>query len=61
MSVLKTFRHEYKYIIPYEEMLLLRKKLNKILDIDPELKEAVLGDISLIEKTYLNNFVFITS
>ena len=34
MSVLKTFRHEYKYVIPYEEMLLLRNKLNKLLDID---------------------------
>lgn len=34
MSVLKTFRHEYKYVIPYEEMLNLRSKLNKILDID---------------------------
>ncbi len=36
MSVLKTFRHEYKYVIPYEEMLFLRKKLNKILDIDQD-------------------------
>ena len=34
MSVLKTFRHEYKYVIPYEEMLKLRMKLNKVLDID---------------------------
>ena len=34
MSVLKTFRHEYKYVIPYEEMLLLRNKLDKLLDID---------------------------
>ena len=36
MSVLKTFRHEYKYVIPYEEMLFLRTKLNKILDIDQD-------------------------
>lgn len=34
MSVLKTFRHEYKFVIPYEEMLSLREKLNKLLDID---------------------------
>lgn len=34
MSVLKTFRHEYKFVIPYEEMLSLRMKLNKLLDID---------------------------
>ena len=34
MSVLKTFRHEYKFVIPYEEMLSLREKFNKLLDID---------------------------
>ena len=34
MEVLKTFRHEYKYLIPYEDMLILRKKLNEVLDID---------------------------
>lgn len=34
MSVIKTFRHEYKFVIPYEEMLRLRSKLNKLLDID---------------------------
>ena len=34
MSVLKTFRHEYKFVIPYEEMLKLREKLNIVLDID---------------------------
>ncbi len=34
MSVLKTFRHEYKFVIPYDEMLRLRSKLNKLLDID---------------------------
>ena len=34
MSVLKTFRHEYKFVIPYDEMLRLRKKLNVLLDID---------------------------
>lgn len=34
MGTLKTFRHEYKYVIPYEEMLSLRMKFNKLLDID---------------------------
>ena len=34
MSVLKTFRHEYKFVIPYDEMLRLREKFNKLLDID---------------------------
>lgn len=34
MEVLKTFRHEFKYVISYEEMLLIRNDLNKILKID---------------------------
>ena len=34
MSVLKVFRHEYKYAISYEEMLRLREKLNNLLEID---------------------------
>jgi len=34
MSVLKTFRHEYKFVVPYEEMLGLRQKFDKLLDID---------------------------
>ena len=34
MEVLKTFRHEYKYVISYADMLVLRKKLNKVLNID---------------------------
>lgn len=34
MGTLKTFRHEYKYVIPYEEMLSLRMKFNELLDID---------------------------
>ena len=34
MSVLKVFRHEYKYTISYEEMLRLREKLNDLLQID---------------------------
>ena len=34
MEVLKTFRHEYKYLISYEDMLGLRKKLNELLKVD---------------------------
>jgi len=34
MEVLKTFRHEYKFVIPYEEMLVLRSKLDDLLKID---------------------------
>ena len=34
MEIIKTFRHKYKYLIPYEDMLKLREKLDKVLDID---------------------------
>ncbi len=34
MKTLKVFRHEYKYVIPYEDMLKLRKKLDDVLTID---------------------------
>lgn len=34
MEVLKTFRHEFKYIIPYGEMLKLREKLEEVLTLD---------------------------
>ena len=34
MEILKTFRHEYKYIIPYGDMLELRKKLDDVLTLD---------------------------
>lgn len=34
METLKTFRHEYKFVIPYEEMLVLRNKLDDLLKID---------------------------
>lgn len=34
MEVVKTFRHEYKFIIPYGEMLKLREKLEKVLTLD---------------------------
>ena len=34
MEILKTFRHEYKYVIPYGDMLELRNKLEKVLTLD---------------------------
>ena len=34
MEVLKTFRHEFKYLLSYEEMLSLRQKLNETLKTD---------------------------
>lgn len=34
MEILKTFRHEYKYILPYEESLRLRSELDKVLTLD---------------------------
>lgn len=34
MEVLKTFRHEYKFVISYEEMLKLRSKLDNLLTLD---------------------------
>lgn len=34
MEILKTFRHEYKYVIPYGDMLKLREKLEKVLTLD---------------------------
>lgn len=34
MEVLKTFRHEYKYVLPYGEMLKLRSKLEDVLTLD---------------------------
>lgn len=34
MEVLKTLRHEFKYIIPYNEMLKLRMELEKVLTLD---------------------------
>ena len=34
MEILKTFRHEYKYIIPYSDMLEIRNKLDKVLTLD---------------------------
>ena len=34
METLKTFRHEYKYVIPYGDMLKIRSKLDEILTLD---------------------------
>ena len=34
MEILKTFRHEYKYVIPYGDMLEIRNKLDEILTLD---------------------------
>ena len=34
MEILKTFRHEFKYVIPYGDMLELRKKLEEVLTLD---------------------------
>ena len=34
MEILKTFRHEYKYIIPYSDMLKLRSQLDQVLTLD---------------------------
>ena len=34
MEILKTFRHEYKDVIPYGDMLELRNKLDKVLTLD---------------------------
>ena len=34
MEVLKTFRHEFKYVIPYGDMLKLRMELEKVLTLD---------------------------
>lgn len=45
MEELKTFRHEYKYVISYEDMLSLRSKLNKLLNIDRDYNGYVLRSL----------------
>ena len=47
MEVLKTFRHEYKYIIPYEEMLNLRKELESVATLDR-------GDSYIVRSLYFD-------
>lgn len=34
METLKTFRHEFKYVVSYEEMLKLKSELDKVLTLD---------------------------
>ena len=34
METLRTFRHEFKYIIPYQDMLSLKSELEKVLILD---------------------------
>ncbi len=48
MEILKTFRHEYKYVIPYGDMLELRNKLDKVLKLDR-------GDAYLVRSIYFDN------
>ncbi len=45
MEVLKTFRHEFKYVITYDVMLKIRNKLNKLLDIDRDYNGYVLRSL----------------
>ena len=49
MEILKTFRHEYKYIIPYEEMLSLRKELEDVTTVDR-------GGSYLVRSLYFDSF-----
>ena len=49
MEVLKTFRHEFKYVIPYQDMLVLRKKLDEILTLDR-------GGSYMVRSLYFDNF-----
>ena len=48
MEILKTFRHEYKYVIPYGDMLELRSKLDKVLILDR-------GDAYMVRSIYFDN------
>lgn len=49
METLKTLRHEFKYVIPYEEMLRLRKELDSVLTLDR-------GGAYLVRSLYFDNF-----
>ena len=49
MEVLKTFRHEYKYIIPYEDMLYIRSKLDNVLTLDR-------GNSYIVRSLYFDDF-----
>lgn len=48
MEILKTFRHEYKYVIPYGDMLELRNKLDKVLKLDR-------GDAYIVRSLYFDS------
>ena len=48
METLKTFRHEFKYIIPYEDMLKLKKELSEVSTIDR-------GNAYMIRSLYFDN------
>ena len=49
MEILKTFRHEYKYVLPYGEMLNLRKELESILKLDQ-------GGSYIVRSLYFDDF-----
>ena len=49
METLKTLRHEFKYVIPYEEMLRLRKELDSVLTLDR-------GGAYLVRSLYFDDF-----
>ena len=48
MEILKTFRHEYKYVIPYGDMLEIRNKLDKVLKLDR-------GDAYVVRSIYFDS------
>ena len=49
METLKTFRHEFKYVMTYEEMLKLRKELDQVLELDR-------GDPYMLRSLYFDTF-----
>lgn len=49
METLKTFRHEFKYVVSYEEMLKLRQELDKVLELDR-------GKPYMIRSLYFDSF-----
>ena len=48
MEVLTTFRHEYKFVIPYGEMLKLKEKLDDVLTVDR-------GDSYIVRSLYFDS------
>ena len=49
MEVLKTFRHEFKYVISYDESLRLREKLDQVLRYDRSSRGYMLEVYTLIQ------------